>query len=83
MNSGRGSRLARAGILCQKGGPHGVYLNLVEGRLWVPDVVGSNPITPTVLLLLEDLFWLVAPRKSIPAALYPVPRAAAGIEWLG
>jgi hypothetical protein len=25
----------------------GVYLNLVEGRLWVPDVVSSNPTTPT------------------------------------
>ena len=27
----------------------GVYLNLVEGRLWVPDVVSSNPTTPTHL----------------------------------
>lgn len=26
----------------------GVYLNLVEGRLWVPDVGGSNPLTPTI-----------------------------------
>jgi dihydrofolate reductase len=26
-----------------------VYLNLVEGRLWVPDVAGSNPATPTRL----------------------------------
>jgi hypothetical protein len=24
-----------------------VYLNLVEGRLWVPAVGGSNPLTPT------------------------------------
>lgn len=27
---------------------NGVYLNLVEGRLWVPAVAGSNPATPTV-----------------------------------
>jgi hypothetical protein len=27
--------------------PLGVYLNLVEGRLWVPAVAGSNPATPT------------------------------------
>lgn len=25
----------------------GVYLNLVEDRLWVPVVGGSNPLTPT------------------------------------
>jgi hypothetical protein len=25
----------------------GVYLNLVEGLLWVQDVEGSNPFTPT------------------------------------
>ena len=30
--------------------PLGVYLNLVEGLLWVQDVEGSNPFTPTVLL---------------------------------
>ena len=24
-----------------------MYLNLVEGRLWVPAVAGSNPATPT------------------------------------
>lgn len=27
--------------------PPGVYLNLVEGLLWVQDVVSSNPTTPT------------------------------------
>ncbi len=43
-------RTSKAGppvLFVPEGPPHGVYLNLVEGRLWVPDVVGSNPITPT------------------------------------
>lgn len=42
--------------------PRGVYLNLVEGRLWVPDVVGSNPITPTKNPLLR--FWAVCQRPT-------------------
>ena len=28
--------------------PFGVYLNLVEGLLWVQDVVRSNRTTPTI-----------------------------------
>jgi hypothetical protein len=31
-----------------------VYLNLVEGLLWVQDVEGSNPFTPTILAALTE-----------------------------
>lgn len=33
----------------------GVYLNLVEGLLWVQDVVRSNRTTPTIALYLYAL----------------------------
>ncbi len=47
--------------------PRGVYLNLVEGRLWVPDVEGSNPFTPTIPLRGAD------PPPSALGSEFPKP----------
>lgn len=47
--SGASKRSAHLHRVCYKALPFGVYLNLVEGRLWVPAVAGSNPATPTKL----------------------------------
>jgi hypothetical protein len=46
-----------------------VYLNLVEGRLWVPAVAGSNPATPTQFLeFLGENRWLWTQKQQ------PFPR---------
>lgn len=47
-----------------------MYLNLVEGRLWVPAVGGSNPSTPTK-----------AAARSTGARVSPLAAAAQSIRF--
>ncbi len=56
---------------------NGVYLNLVEGLLWVQDVEGSNPFTPTTLLERSPMGMLAAVLAGPEFACYPV---ADGLE---
>lgn len=58
---------------------NGVYLNLVEDRLWVPVVVGSNPTTPTETAdgIAQGLMDLLFPNSASRA-----PESARG-PWQG
>ena len=68
------SRVAGRRDPCIVNGTFGVYLNLVEGLLWVQDVVRSNRTTPTDCCLQLESAACSSSTKAEPVLL-PSPPA--------